>query len=95
MVIMAYLALAFFIILFSYTIKLKRPKLIFVAHLVVILLYNLFGWWYIFTYLDAGGASLGPGLYLLAVSGLHFTFAGVCYLIFLARLAGDRDSVSY
>ncbi|RFZ90509.1 hypothetical protein D0C36_22275 [Mucilaginibacter conchicola] len=86
------LALAFLVVLFTFTIRLKRPKLIFLVHLSVIVFYNVIGWGYLFTYLDAGGASLGPGLYLLAASGLHFAFAGICYLIFLVRLAGDVDT---
>lgn len=83
-------ALAFLVVLFTFTIKLKRPGFIFLIHLSLILLYNLIGWVYIFTYLDEGGADFGPGLYLLTVSGLHFAFAGISYLIFLVRLAGDK-----
>lgn len=43
----------------------KKIRKVYLINVLVILIYNLIGWGYIFNYLDAGGASLGPGLTLL------------------------------
>jgi len=51
----------------------KKKELVkaYYINILIILIYNLIGWGYIFNYLDKGGASLGPGLILLFLTGVH------------------------
>nr|WP_294948093.1 hypothetical protein [uncultured Mucilaginibacter sp.] len=51
--------------------------------------YNFLGWAYISKYLDAGGASLGPGLLLIAITVAHFilmfAIAAIKYFVVSVR----------
>lgn len=71
-------------IIVTYAVWRKITGTIFLIHLGIIILYNLVGWSYIFKYLDAGGASLGPGMLILATSGLHFFVSTICYFAYMS-----------
>ncbi len=55
----------------------------YLINILVVIIYNCIGWWYIFHFLDTGGASLGPGLLLMLVTGIHF---GVSILLALIKV---------
>lgn len=67
------------VLLISWGSKYKRfLKRIIITNIVMIAIYNIIGWGYALTYLDAGGGSLGLGLVLLVATSAHvvllFTF---------------------
>lgn len=49
----------------------KRLFKVYIINILVLVIYNCALWTYIFSYLDTGGASLGPGLMLLMFTGIH------------------------
>ena len=50
-------------------------------NVIAIAVYNLAGWTYIFSFLDTGGASLGPGLMLMYVTVLHIVILFIVVVI--------------
>jgi hypothetical protein len=64
----------------------KSIKKAYYINVLIILIYNLIGWGYTFNYLDAGGASLGPGLMLLFLTGVHI---GILILYVIIRSFAD------
>jgi hypothetical protein len=73
------------VIAISFTIK-KGRKLI-IANLLAIIIYNVLGWYYIFKFMDHGGASLGPGLLLLFGTAIHIV---VMFIFAIVRLFIER-----
>ncbi len=61
----------------------KRLKGFYRVNLLLVVVYNTVGWWYIIKYLGEGGASLGPGLTLIFFSGVHLV---IIFLFFCATL---------
>jgi len=59
------------ILIVAFLSKNKKTSRFYIINILIIVIYNLLGWTYIFKYLDAGGASLGPGLILIFFTGLH------------------------
>ena len=62
----------------------------YLINILIIIIYNLAGWGYLFNYMDAGGASLGPGLMLMFITGLHLiilvVFTGIKIIISRGRI---------
>ncbi|WP_259068573.1 hypothetical protein HDF24_06705 [Mucilaginibacter sp. X4EP1] len=59
------------ILIIAFLSKNKKTSRFYIINILIIVIYNLIGWTYIFKYLDAGGASLGPGLMLIFFTCLH------------------------
>lgn len=56
-------------------------------NIMLIIIYNVIGWWYIFEFLGTGGASLGPGMMLIFLTGVHLVL-----LILIAVIKGIINS---
>ena len=68
----------------------KKTRKAYYINILVILIYNIIGWGYIFNYLDVGGASLGPGLTLLFLTGVHIIIL-ILYFIVRSLLGRKKD----
>ena len=60
----------------------NKPGRFYTVNFLIIVIYNLIGWWCIMKFWGVGGESLGAGLLLLFVTGLHLV---ILLLIFTIR----------
>jgi len=64
--------LAVFIVIVAIAfIRLRMKVNFYNVNIILLISYNYIGWAYILKYLDVGGASLGAGLFIMLISGVH------------------------
>ncbi len=70
----------------------KFLKQIVITNIVILAIYNIIGWWYVTTYLDEGGASLGLGLILMGATSAHFVLLFTFIIVTVLRNRNDKPN---